>query len=155
MKKLICVFAALMLFLAGCGATVPELPVESHKQTDNTAPSTEAAAPRFSYANTKWEADYVTDKDGVKTEIADLIENGSLFTSYEIRFLGNGHVNVDDLDLHGYRGVWEVYTYSDEQGLSIDFDPDGGRPYTLVAASAESIEIQNELGETFHFVPVS
>lgn len=156
MKRIVSAFVLLVLFLAGCGKPV-QLPAESRNQMDTTAATKEdapAGVSHVSYKLTEWEADHVILADGSRVEVSELLEEGRISEPFLIRFYDNGFVYVDYLEITDNRGVWIGYNYSDEGALTIDFPTDTVRSYTLVSASAEAIEIRNEQGETYHFVPV-
>lgn len=154
MKKLICVFAMLLLFLTACGQAAPSLTEESRREADTTALSSIASTPHITYVKTEWESDYVVLADGSRVGMQTLLEEERISEPFRICFYDNGYVYIDYLELTRNRGTWIGYEYSDEAALVINFPTDTFRLYNLVSASAEAIELRNELGETYHFVPV-
>ena len=163
-SKLIILFMLLALLLAGCGGLpTPSQPLNSvaagtaetkaAPETPQTTAPTTAPAPAISFVKTEWESDYILDENGEKLLVSDLIDDGTIKSSYRVRFYENGYVYVDYLQLSALRGTWMGYEYSEENGLAIDFPEDQTNSYILVSAAAEAIEIRNDQGQLFHFIP--
>lgn len=158
-KRIFAVLLTVALLLAGCGGKTPSAPEASEPTKLETKPvpaqtTTAAAAPTISFVKTEWECDYLLDENGQKLMIAELLSEGKIPETFRIRFYDNGYVYVDYLQLDTLRGSWMGYDYSEENGLAIDFPADQTNSYTLVSASADAIELRNDQGQLFHFLPV-
>ena len=157
--RILAVLLAVILLLAGCGGMTPATPETSNPTKPETKPApaqtatTTAAAPTVSFVKTEWECDYLLDENGQKLLTADLLSEGKIPETFRIRFYENGFVYVDYLLLDALRGSWMGYEYSEENGLAIDFPTDQANSYTLVSAAAEAIELRNDQGQLFHFIP--
>ncbi len=158
-QRILAVLLTVALLLAGCGGMTPTAPEASEPTKLETKPApaqtTTAAAPAttVSFVKTEWECDYLLDENSQKLIIADLLSEGKITETFRIRFYENGFVYVDYLQLSGLRGSWMGYDYNEDNGLAIDFPADQANSYTLVSASAEAIELRNDQGQLFHFIP--